>query len=121
MIGVCQVNRGYENNRRVLAARMLPNHACQFKPANFRHTYVHEDDRNIHLEKMFKSFGCRMSLDEIFAQLIQHQLISEQLRGLVVHHENVHFVVLDAKWDKYPVIALDRKVYCCAPLSGVQS
>jgi hypothetical protein len=53
------MNRGNKNDRRLLKPRVLANHFRQLKAIQLRHADIHQDDRDVRLEKHFERFAPR--------------------------------------------------------------
>ena len=88
-IQVGQQQRGHENDRGALKARMLPDHRGQFVAIELRHDHVHEDHGHVVAQQVFERFGRRAHLDEGFPELAEDRLVREQFRRLVVHQKDV--------------------------------
>ena len=83
-----------ENNCRLLIARVLADELRQFKTIEFRHADVHQDDGDVGLQQVLQGFPTRTSLDQVLVQFTENHLITEQLGWLIIHHEDVDFLVL---------------------------
>ena len=92
-VNVGEVNRRDENNCRLLEARMLPDDLGKFEAVDLRHADIHQHGRHVHLEKLFERIlgGCR--LDKVLVEFAEDGLIAEQFARLVVHHQDIYFVV----------------------------
>jgi hypothetical protein len=69
---------------------MLVDDIRQLKTIHFRHTHIHQDDGNISLQQKFERFSAGIGLDLILPKFTEHDLITEQLAGLIVNHEDTN-------------------------------
>src|SRR5262249_16541324 len=79
---------------RLLKAGMFPNHVGQLKAVYVRHADIHQDHRDFGLEQMFERLPARVGFHESFSQGAEDGLVAEELTGLVIHHQDVDWVVL---------------------------
>ena len=93
LIQIGQMHRGNENDGGPLKTRVLANHCGQLKTVEFGHAHVHQHHRHIGLEQNFESLLRGLRFDQVLAKLTEHHLIAEQLRGLIIHHEDIDFLV----------------------------
>ena len=61
-IHVGEMNGRDEDDRGLLAARMVPDHCRQLEPIELRHTYIHENHRDFVLEQGLKGLPSGASL-----------------------------------------------------------
>ena len=94
IIGFRQVNGGDEDDRGLLEARMLADHLGQLEAVQLRHADIDQDDRDIGLEQIGQRLLGRGGRDQIFAQLLQHHLIAEQLAGLIIHQQDIDGILV---------------------------
>ena len=83
------MHRGDKNDCSFLKARVLANHLRQFKAIKLRHADIHQHDGDIVLQQMLQRLAPGSGLDQILAQFPEYDLVAEQLRRLIVHHEDV--------------------------------
>src|SRR5712664_2380246 len=72
---------------------MLADHRSQFKTIEFWHAYVHQHHGNVILQEKFKGLLRRSRLDQVFTKFAQHNLVAEQLGGLIIDHQNIDLFV----------------------------
>ena len=77
---------------------MLADHRRQLEPVELRHADIDQDDSRLVLEQELQSLACRGRLDQVFPEIAKDFLVGEQLRGLIVHQEDVDFVVHGSKF-----------------------
>src|SRR5262249_36593710 len=88
-VNIRHVNAGNENDRGVLIPRMLANQIGQLKTVDVRHADVQQNDGDVFLQQMIKSLAPGACLDEVFVQAAQNCLVAQELRRLVVDHQNI--------------------------------
>ena len=93
-VDIADLDRGDEDHRRLLEARMLADHGRKLEAVELGHADVDQDDRDLVLEQVFKRLAARGGDDEVLAELLQDHLIGEQLGRLIVHEEDVDFLML---------------------------
>src|SRR5581483_2304498 len=112
-IQVRQVNRGDEDDRRLLKARMLTHHVRQFKAVDLRHADVHQHHRNIALQQMVQRLPAGVRLHQVLAQILKNRLVAQQLRRLIVHHQNGDRIALVHRNDEFVGLG-DRRPHPCS-------
>jgi hypothetical protein len=83
-----------KDDGRSLEARMLANDVGQFEAIKLRHAHVQQHDRNVCLQQMVEGFSSRTRFDQILAQFLEYDLITEQLGGLIIDHKYVDLLLL---------------------------
>ena len=73
---------------------MLADHGGELEPVEFRHADVDQNDGDFVLEQVFERFAPRGGDDEIFAELLQNNLIGQQLRRLIVDQKDVYLFMV---------------------------
>src|SRR5579864_3973791 len=64
------------------------------KTIQLRHAHIHEHHCYVSLKEGFQRFSSGQGLNQILAQFAKDGLIAEQLCRLIIHHEDVYFVVI---------------------------
>src|SRR2546423_14964787 len=72
---------------------MLPNHGGQLEAVKLRHAHIHQHHGHVVLQQYFKRLFCSVRFDEVLAESAEHNLIAEQLRWLIIYHEDVDLLV----------------------------
>ena len=72
---------------------MLTNHLRQIEAIDIGHADIGQHDRDILLQKMLQRLGCGSGLDQVFAKIAQDDFVAEELRRLIVDHENVYLLI----------------------------
>jgi hypothetical protein len=88
-VDVAHEDRGDEDDRRRVEARVLPDHVDQVEAVELRHADVDEDDGDVVLEEQVERLARRAGLDQVLAELAEDGLVAEQLGRLVVDHQHV--------------------------------
>ena len=83
---------GDEDQRHVLEARMLADHRGKLEAVLLGHADIDKDDRDLRLQKLFEGLARGGRLDQVLAQLCEHDFIAQELRGLIVHEQDVDLV-----------------------------
>ena len=91
-IDVGYLDRGNEDDGRLLKPRMLADHGRQLEAVELRHAHVDENDGDIVLEQICQRLPRRRSLDQIFSEVAQDHLVGQKLIRLVVDQKDVDFV-----------------------------
>ena len=73
---------------------MLADHGGELEPVQLRHADVDQDDGDFVLEQKFQRLAPGSGDDQIFAKLLQDDLIGEQLRRLIVDQKDVYLFVV---------------------------
>jgi hypothetical protein len=94
IIALAQMDGGNEDNRCLLKPRMFPDHLSQLETIQFRHADIHQNDRHLVFQQISQGFFCGRNRNEIFVQLGQHNLITQQLARLVIHQKHVDAVLV---------------------------
>ena len=92
-IDVVHLDGGDEDDRRALKPRMLADHGRELEAVEFRHADIDQDDGGLVLEQELQSLARRSRLDQILPEIAKNLLVGEQLRGLIVHQQDIDFVV----------------------------
>ena len=92
-VDIGQVHGRNKNDRRLFKARVLPDDVGQFEPVELRHANVHENHGNIAFQQDLHRLSARIGPNEVFVQFVEYGLVTEQLGRLVIHHQDVNFVV----------------------------
>jgi hypothetical protein len=71
----------------------LPDEERGFEAVHLRHLDVQKDDCEIVCQKPLEGFPPGLRLDEILSQPLKHGLQRHQVRGLIVHQEDVDAIV----------------------------
>src|SRR5579872_13211 len=87
------MNGGNEDDGSFLETWMLADHFCQFEAIYVRHAHIHQNNSYVGLEQKLQRLLSRSGLDQILIEFSQYDIIAEQLGGLIIHHENIDFVV----------------------------
>src|SRR5882672_4311021 len=90
LIGVGQHHCRYEYDGGGLKARMLANHGREFEAVEIGHAHVDENERDFMLEQAFKGLPGGRRFQQVFADLRQNRLVTQQLRMLIVDQQNIH-------------------------------
>ncbi len=88
-IQVRHVHAGHEDDRRLPEARMVADHLRQLEAVQVRHADVHDDDRELVLQKMLECLARRAGRHEIGANAPEDRLIGQELGRLVVDQQHV--------------------------------
>src|ERR1700730_8627707 len=72
---------------------MLSNHSSQCKTIQLWHAYVHQHHRNVGLEQDLERLFRGSRFDQVLAKFGQHNLVAEQLGGLIIDHQNIDLFV----------------------------
>ena len=72
-----------------LKPRVLANHCGQFKSVQLGHRDVDRDDGEFPSQKLRERLFSGRRFDEILAELLQDDLVTEQLRRLIVDEEYI--------------------------------
>jgi hypothetical protein len=97
-IDVVDLDGGDENDCRPLKPRMIANHRRELKTVQLRHANIDQDDGGLVLEQKFQRLARRRCLDEVFPELAKNLFVGQQLRRLIVHQEDVDFIVHGPKF-----------------------
>ena len=73
---------------------MLADHGGQFEAVELGHADVDQNDGDFVLEQKFERLAAGGGDDQIFAELLQDDLIGEQLGRLIVHQKDVDLLVV---------------------------
>src|SRR3984885_518469 len=95
-VQIGNLNRGDENHRRLLEARMFADHCRKLEAVEFGHADVHQNHGNFVLEDIFQGFPPRGRHHEIFAELLEDNLVGEQLGRLIVNQKDVYLFMVHA-------------------------
>ena len=93
-IQVGNLNRGNEDHRGFLEARVFADHRGQLEAVELGHADVDQNHGNFVLEEIFQGFASRGRHHEIFAKLLENDLIGEQLGRLIVHQKDVYLFLV---------------------------
>ena len=66
------------------------------------HADVHEHDGDLLLQEMRQGLGSRVGLDQVLTQIAQYGLVGKQFARLIIHQEDVDFIVA----------ASHRRIHC---------
>ena len=114
LVGVGKVDAGDEDDCSLAEARMLANHVGQLETVQLRHADVHEDDGDVVSEEDVERLLGRRGLDQILAQLGEDHLVAQELGGLVVHHQDVDFLVRSHRFSEPGILLLNDAATCAA-------
>ena len=73
---------------------MLSDHGGELEPVQLGHADVNEDHRSLVLEQVFESLPAGGGNGEIFAELLQDNLVGQQFCRLIVNQKDVYFFVV---------------------------
>ena len=73
---------------------MLADHGGELEPVQFRHANVDQDDGDLVLQQIFERFPAGRSDHQIFAKLLEDNLIGKQLGRLVVDQEDIYLFMV---------------------------
>lgn len=93
-VDFAEVNGGHENDRSPREARVLPDHLRQFEAVELGHGNIDEDDSHLMAQELLERLTARRRLDEIFAELLQDHLITQELRRVIVDQKYIHRVAM---------------------------
>jgi hypothetical protein len=102
-IEIREQQRRHEDDRRSLKARMLPDHRRKLVAIELRHHHVHEDDGHLVAQEILEGVGRRTDLDQVLAQLTEDRLVGQELRGLIIHQQDVDRV--NARWGAHVILS----------------
>jgi hypothetical protein len=88
-VHVGDVDRGDEDDRRALEARMLVDHARGLEAVHAGHVDVEQDQRELLLHQPLERVHAGTGLDQAFAQRLQDRAVREQPSRLVVDQQDV--------------------------------
>ena len=119
-IQIGQVDGGYEDDRRLLVARVLPQHLGQLEAVELGHADIHQDDGDLVLEQDLERLARRVGLDEVLAELAEDHLVAEQLGGLIVDQQDVDSIRGDHRHARLQRWSHMRKAASsCSVLTGL--
>ncbi len=122
LVGIGEMDAGDEDDGGFAEPRVLADHVGELETVEFGHADIHENDGNIVLQKDVESLFGGRRLDEIFAKLGEDDLVAEKLGGLVVHHEDVDFLVRSHRFSepsRSPLLAMQPHAKRGEQLLGV--
>jgi hypothetical protein len=73
---------------------MLADHRGELEPVQFRHADVDQNDGNLVLQEILERFPPGGSDHQIFAKLLENNLIGEQLGRLVIDQKDVYLFMV---------------------------
>ena len=73
---------------------MLADHGGELKTVQFRHADVDQDDRDFIFQQDLERFAARRGDNEVFAELLENDLIGKQLGWLIVDQKDVHLFMV---------------------------
>ena len=79
----------HEDDRRLLAARVLADHRGQLVAVEVRHADVDQDDGDLVLQQRLERLARRVGADQLLAQLGEDGIVGEQLGRLIVDDEDL--------------------------------
>src|SRR3984885_528017 len=95
-VDIGNLNRGNENHRGFLEARMLADHGRGFEAVELGRADVDENNGDFVLEEIFQRFAARGRHHEVLAELLEDNLIGEQLGWLIVNQKDVYLFLVHA-------------------------
>src|SRR6202020_976077 len=95
-VDVGNLNRGNENHRGFLEARMLADHGRECEAVELGHADVDENNGDFVLEEIFQGLAARGRHHKVFAKLFEDNLIGEQLGWLIVNQKDVYLFLVHA-------------------------
>jgi CheY-like chemotaxis protein len=95
-VHVGDVDRGDEDDRRLLEARMLVDHARGLEAVHAGHVDVEQDQRALALHQVLERLRARARFDEILGERREDRPVGEQARRLVVDEQDVDGIDLGA-------------------------
>jgi hypothetical protein len=84
---------GGKENRDVARSLALADELGGLDAVHARHLDVHEDEREVLLQKALQCLLTRARLDEVLAEILEHGLEGQEVRRVVVDQEDVDLVV----------------------------
>ena len=76
----------------VCKPRMFADHRGEFEAVEVRHRDVDEDDCDLVLRRCASASRPGRGLDQSLAKLLEHDLVAEQLRRLIVDEQDIHWL-----------------------------
>ena len=95
-VQIGNLDGGDENHRGFLETRMFTDHGRELETVELGHADVDQNHGNFVLEQIFQGFSSRSRYHEIFAKLLENNLISEQLGWLIVNQKDVYLFLVHA-------------------------
>ena len=94
-VDIGQMDGRDEDDRRLLEARMLPDHGRQLEAVELRHADVDQQDRDVRLQERMPSASlAEDALIRFLAELLQDHLVGEELGRLIVDQQDVDLIVV---------------------------
>ena len=120
LVLVGEVDARDEDDSGFAEAGMLADHVGELEAVEFGHADVHEDDSDVVLEEDIEGLFGGRGLDEVLAEVAEDDLIAEELGGLVVHHEDVDFLIWSHRSLRPHPILSSGAATCAAPTATVR-
>src|SRR4029077_774704 len=92
-IEIGQENGGNEDDRRLLEARVVADHARELEAVEIGHVDIHEHDGDVGAQKMLEGLAGGIGDEKILAQILEDGFVGQQLRRLVVDQQDIYLVV----------------------------
>ena len=92
-IEIGQKHGGNEDDRGLLEARVLADHARELEAVEVGHVDIHEHDGDIGAQKMVEGLAGGIGDQKILAQLLEDGFVGQQLCRLVIDQQDIDLVV----------------------------